>query len=60
MGDLLLNKASLHYKKRDLVSALKNLELALQNFLEEKNFLKVAISHNEIGLIHLLCGFGWE
>ncbi|MFW9952060.1 MAG: hypothetical protein ACFFKA_18220, partial [Candidatus Thorarchaeota archaeon] len=35
MGNLLLKKASLFYKKRDFPKALKNLELALENFLEE-------------------------
>ncbi|NVM43960.1 MAG: tetratricopeptide repeat protein [Candidatus Lokiarchaeota archaeon] len=57
MGDLLLKKASLFYKKRDFPKALKNLELALENFLEEKDFLNVVISHNELGLIHEETGF---
>jgi tetratricopeptide (TPR) repeat protein len=57
MGDLLLRKASLFYKKRDFPKALKNLELALENFLEEKDFLNVIISHNELGLIHEETGF---
>ena len=57
MGDLLLRKASLFYKKRDFPKSLKNLELALENFLEEKDFLNVIISHNELGLIHEETGF---
>jgi len=57
MGDLLLKKASLYYKKRDFPNALKNLELALENFLDEKEFLNSAICHNELGLIHEETGF---
>jgi tetratricopeptide (TPR) repeat protein len=57
MGELLLRKASLFYKKRDFPKSLKNLELALENFLEEKDFLNVIICHNELGLIHEETGF---
>ena len=57
MGNLLLRKASLFYKKRDFPKALKNLELALENFLEEKDFLNVIVCHNELGLIHEETGF---
>jgi len=57
MGNLLLKKASLFYKKRDFPKALKNLELALENFLEEKDIINVIISHNELGLIHEETGF---
>ena len=57
MGDLLLKKASLFYKKRDSPNALKNLELALENFLDEKEFSNTAICHNELGLIHEETGF---
>jgi len=52
MGNLLLKKASIYYKVRDFSNAISNLELALKNFLEEKDLLQVAICHNEIGLIH--------
>ncbi|MHA1671411.1 MAG: tetratricopeptide repeat protein [Promethearchaeota archaeon] len=52
IGDLLLKKASLFYKKRDFESTLKNLELALRNFSEDNDLLNIAISHNEIGLLH--------
>ena len=52
IGDLLLKKASLFYKKRDFKSTLKNLELALRNFNQDNDLLNTAISHNEIGLIH--------
>lgn len=52
IGDLLLKKASLFYKKRDFESTLKNLELALRNFTQDNDLLNIAISHNEIGLIH--------
>jgi tetratricopeptide (TPR) repeat protein len=57
MGDLLLKKASFYYKKRDLPTALKNLNLALQNFKKENDELNMAIVHNEIGLIHEETGF---
>ncbi len=57
MGNLLLRKASLFYKKRDFPNALKNLEVALENFLDEKDFLNVIICHNELGLIHEETGF---
>ncbi|MFW9899435.1 MAG: tetratricopeptide repeat protein [Candidatus Thorarchaeota archaeon] len=56
-GSLLLEKASLYYKKRDLSTSLKVLKLALNYFMEETNFLHLAISHNEIGLIHEENGF---
>jgi tetratricopeptide (TPR) repeat protein len=57
MGNLLLKKASLFYKKRDFPKTLKNLELALDNFQEEKDFLNVLICHNELGLVHEESGF---
>ncbi|MFW9867882.1 MAG: tetratricopeptide repeat protein [Candidatus Thorarchaeota archaeon] len=56
-GSLLIEKSSLYYKKRDLSNALKNLELALNNFEKEDDFLNVAICHNEIGLIQEDTGF---
>jgi len=52
IGDLLLKKASVFYKKRDFESTLKNLELALRNFSEDNDLLNIAITHNEIGLLH--------
>lgn len=57
MGNLLLKKASLFYKKRDFSNALKNLELALENFTEEENIMNLIIVHNEIGIIHEETGF---
>ena len=57
MGDLLLKKASLFYKKRDYSNALKYLELALENFKEEENVMNLIIAHNEIGLLHEETGF---
>ncbi|MBD3196303.1 MAG: tetratricopeptide repeat protein [Candidatus Lokiarchaeota archaeon] len=57
LGDLLLEKASLYYKKRDLSTSLKNLEIALDNFENEQNQTKIAITHNEIGLIKEELGF---
>jgi tetratricopeptide (TPR) repeat protein len=57
MGNLLLAKAGLFYKKRDFPEALKNLELALENFLDEKDFLNAIVCHNELGLIHEETGF---
>ncbi|MFX1478640.1 MAG: tetratricopeptide repeat protein [Promethearchaeota archaeon] len=56
-GSLLIEKSSLYYKKRDLPNALKNLELAVNNFEKEDDFLNVAICHNEIGLIQEDTGF---
>ncbi|MFX0058787.1 MAG: tetratricopeptide repeat protein [Candidatus Hodarchaeota archaeon] len=57
MGKLLLKKASLHYKKRDLPSALKNLEFALESFKAENDKLNIAVCHNEIGLLNEETGF---
>ena len=57
MGNLLLEKASLFYRKRDISNALKNLELALENFKEEEDSTNLIIAHNEIGLIHEETGF---
>ena len=57
MGNLLLKKASLFYKKRDFSNALKNLELALENFKEGDDIINLIIVHNEIGLIHEETGF---
>ncbi|MFX1408434.1 MAG: tetratricopeptide repeat protein [Promethearchaeota archaeon] len=57
MGNLLLKKASLYYKKRDLPTSLKNLELALEYFKKENDKLNIAVCHNEIGLIHEETGF---
>lgn len=57
IGELLLKKASLYYKNRDFSESLKILELALNNFTEEDDFLNIAICHNEMGLIHEDNGF---
>jgi tetratricopeptide (TPR) repeat protein len=57
VGDLLLEKASLYFKKRDFDSSLKNLEYALKNFQEEENLIKLAITHNEMGLLYEERGF---
>ena len=57
VGDLLLNKASIYYKYRDLEKAMKTLEITLSNFESEGNTLKLAISHNELGLIQEESGF---
>ncbi len=57
VGELLLNKASLYYKQRDLEKSLKILEIALSNFKANKNIIKIAICHNEIGLIQEETGF---
>lgn len=56
-GSLLLEKSSLYYKKRDLTSALKTLELASQNFKQEKDLLNEALCYNEIGIIQEDLGF---
>ena len=56
-GSLLLEKSSLYYKKRDTSRAMKNLELALNNFKEENDLFNVAICHNELGIIQEDIGF---
>ncbi|MFX1569578.1 MAG: tetratricopeptide repeat protein, partial [Promethearchaeota archaeon] len=56
-GALLLEKASLYYKKRELSKALKNLELALKNFKTENDLLNIAICFNEMGIIQEDNGF---
>ncbi|MFX1320872.1 MAG: tetratricopeptide repeat protein [Promethearchaeota archaeon] len=56
-GSLLLEKSSLYYKKRDLPSALKYLELALKNFKAEEDLVNEAICHNEIGIIQEDSGY---
>ena len=57
VGDLLLEKASLYFKKRDFDSSLKNLEYAFRNFQEEEDFMKISICHNEMGLLYEERGF---
>ncbi|MFX1389568.1 MAG: tetratricopeptide repeat protein [Promethearchaeota archaeon] len=56
-GSLLLEKSSLYYKKRDLSSAMKNLELAIKNFEKEDDSISIAICHNELGIINEDNGF---
>jgi len=56
-GELLLNKASLYYKKRDLNTASKILELALNTFKNDNDLVKMAICHNELGLIQEDLGY---
>ena len=56
-GDLFLEKAGLYYKKRDFSKALRDLENTLKIFIDEKNNLKLAITHNEIGLIKENLGY---
>ncbi|MHA1147063.1 MAG: tetratricopeptide repeat protein [Promethearchaeota archaeon] len=51
VGDILLKKASLFYQNRDLNSALNILESALKGYETEENISKIAIAHNEIGII---------
>ena len=57
IGSLLLEKASLYYHKNDLATSLKILESALNSFMDENDLVNIAISHNEIGLIHEENGF---
>ncbi|TXT54689.1 MAG: Tetratricopeptide repeat protein [Promethearchaeota archaeon] len=57
LGDLFLEKGALYYKKRDFSRALKELETALKIFSEERDPLKIAITHNEIGLIKEKLGY---
>jgi len=56
-GALLLEKSSLYFKKRDLDKALKNLELALNNFKAENDLINIAICYNEIGIVQEDNGF---
>ncbi len=56
-GSLLLEKSSLYYKKRDLLSSAKYLELALKNYKADNDLLHIAICHNELGLIQEEDGF---
>jgi len=57
ISKLLLEKAILYQKKKDLSTSLKIFELALDNFITENNFFNISVSHNEIGLIHEQNGF---
>ncbi|MFX1273772.1 MAG: tetratricopeptide repeat protein [Promethearchaeota archaeon] len=57
IGNLLLIKASLYYQKRDLNTASKILEIALNSFKNENNLVNVAICHNELGLIQEDLGY---
>jgi len=57
VGDLFLEKASLYFKKRDLSQSLKELERALSSFENENNLNKMAITHNEIGLLKEEIGY---
>ena len=57
IGSLLLEKANLFYQKKDLEAALKNLESALNIFIDDNDLVNIAISYNEIGLIHEETGF---
>ncbi|MBD3214490.1 MAG: tetratricopeptide repeat protein [Candidatus Lokiarchaeota archaeon] len=57
IGDLYLEKAGLYYKKRDLSNSLKELELALESFEHENVQEKIAIAHNEIGLLKEELGY---
>ncbi len=56
-GDLLLIKASLYYKKRDLTTSSKVLEIALDIFKKENDMVNMAVCHNELGLIQEDLGF---
>ena len=57
IGKLLLEKASLYYKKKDFSMSSKVLENAINNFKEENDLINLAISHNELGLIQEEQGF---
>jgi len=56
-GSLLLKKASLLYKIRDLSGAFKMLENALNIFTDENDRLNMAIVNGEMGLIQEELGF---
>ena len=56
-GSLLLERASLYYKKRDFSNAIKNLESALKNFTDVNDVLNIAICHNELGIIQEDMGY---
>ncbi len=57
IGFLLFEKSGLFFSKKDYSMALKTLENALNNFIEDNDILNIAISHNEIGLIQEELGF---
>jgi tetratricopeptide (TPR) repeat protein len=57
LGDLFLEKAGLYYKKRDFSKALRDLENAVKIFEDQKDKLKIAVTHNEIGLIKERLGY---
>lgn len=57
VGDLLLKKAGLYYKMRDLPRSLQTLENALQIFESEENRMKIAVTHNEMGLLKEKMGY---
>ena len=56
-GALLLTKASLYYKKRDLDTVSHILEIALSDFKNANDQVSIAICHNEMGLIQEELGF---
>ncbi|MBY9006209.1 MAG: tetratricopeptide repeat protein [Candidatus Lokiarchaeota archaeon] len=56
-GDLLLKKASIYYKNRKYSNTQKELEKALESFKIDNDKLKIAITHNELGLIKEELGF---
>ncbi|MGV9205229.1 MAG: tetratricopeptide repeat protein, partial [Promethearchaeia archaeon] len=51
IGSLLLEKAGIYYNNRDFSTTLKILREALENFQDEGDNLKIAVTHNQIGLI---------
>ena len=51
VGDILLQKASIFYQNRDLNSALNILESALKSYETSRDITKIAITHNEMGII---------
>ncbi|TXT54155.1 MAG: Tetratricopeptide repeat protein [Promethearchaeota archaeon] len=51
IGDLLLQKANYYYQLRDLDNSIKDLQTALQYFRNLEDEEKMAICHNEIGLM---------
>jgi len=56
-GSLLLEEANIYYKKRDLATAIRFLDMALNYFKADNDILNLAITHNEIGLINEEKGF---
>ena len=57
IGQILFQKASLYYRKRDFSTALRIIDSAVNYFKEESDTLNLGIAYNEIGLLQEDMGF---